>query len=403
MENETKLDNKIDYGILSSVFLLMIIGLASLYVALKHDPNVESVLRPMVSQGVWYILGAVCVFSLMQLDSEQLWKLTPYFYAAGVFILILVLVFYDRQISDKVDAKSWFRIGSFTFQPSEVAKPAYIVMLARVTTLHNTKYPQHNLHNDFILIFKLIGWTLPMVGLIVLQPDLGTNLVFIAIFLGIIIMSGIMWQILVPAFVALGGLIVGVLALVIFNQQFLEKLGFKLYQFNRIFDWLNPTSGSSSADQVLNSIRAIGSGQLLGKGFGVSQVYVPVRESDMIFSVIGENFGFIGACILIFIYFILIYQMLSTTVETKNEFYAYISTGVIMMILFHVFENIGMSIGLLPMTGVPLPFISQGGSNLLSNMIGIGLVMSMKFHYKNYMFSRNSETFSSTESESYIK
>ena len=139
MENETKLDNKIDYGILSSVFLLMIIGLASLYVALKHDPNVESVLRPMVSQGVWYILGAVCVFSLMQLDSEQLWKLTPYFYAAGVFILILVLVFYDRQISDKVDAKSWFRIGSFTFQPSEVAKPAYIVMLARVTTLHNTK------------------------------------------------------------------------------------------------------------------------------------------------------------------------------------------------------------------------------------------------------------------------
>lgn len=193
------------------------------------------------------------------------------------------------------------------------------------------------------------------------------------------------------------------MALVIFNQQFLEKLGFKLYQFNRIFDWLNPTSGSSSADQVLNSIRAIGSGQLFGKGFGVSQVYVPVRESDMIFSVIGENFGFIGACILIFIYFILIYQMLSTTFETKNEFYAYISTGVIMMILFHVFENIGMSIGLLPMTGVPLPFISQGGSNLLSNMIGIGLVMSMKFHYKNYMFSRNSETFSSTESESYIK
>ncbi|BDR56190.1 FtsW/RodA/SpoVE family cell cycle protein [Xylocopilactobacillus apis] len=403
MKNESKLDNKIDYGILFSVFLLVIIGMAALYVSLMHDPLNVSLIKPMVSQGVWYVFGAACMVAVMQLDSEQLWRLTPYFYAAGIFLLILVLVFFDRQIAFDNGAKSWFRIGSFTFQPSEVAKPAYIVMLARITTLHNTRYPTHSIHSDFVLIFELIGWTLPIIGLIMLQPDLGTTLVFVAIFLGILIMSGIMWQILVPSFLAVGGLIGGVLALVVFDQGFLIKLGFKPYQFDRIFDWLNPTSGSVSSNQVLSSIQAIGSGQLWGKGFGVSQVYVPVRESDMIFSVIGENFGFIGSCVLIFIYFVLIYQMLSTTFETKNEFYAYISTGVIMMILFHVFENIGMSIGLLPMTGVPLPFISQGGSNLLSNMIGVGLVMSMKFHYKNYMFSRNSETFSSTEGEVYIK
>lgn len=401
MENESNLDNKIDYGILFSVFLLVIIGMGSLFVSLTHDPNIVSIIRPMISQGVWYVFGAVFMFAVMQLDSEQLWKLTPYIYATGIFLLLLVLVFYNRQIAAEVGAKSWFKIGAFTFQPSEVAKPAYIVMLARVTTLHNTKYPRHTLHNDFILIFELIGWTLPMVGLVMLQPDLGTTLVFIAIFIGILIMSGTMWQILVPSFLLMGFFLGGILILVIFNQSFLIKLGFKPYQFNRIFDWINPSDASNS--QVLDSIRAIGSGQLWGKGFGVSQVYVPVRESDMIFSVIGENFGFIGSCVLIFIYFVLIYQMLSTTFETKNEFYAYISTGVIMMILFHVFENIGMSIGLLPMTGVPLPFISQGGSNLLSNMIGVGLVMSMKFHYKNYMFSRNSETFSSTESEAYIK
>ena len=135
-------------------------------------------------------------------------------------------------------------------------------------------------------------------------------------------------------------------------------------------------------------MKAIGSGRMTGRGFNVSKVYVPVRESDMIFSVIGENFGFIGGCFLILVYFMLIYQMIKVTFDTKNEFYAYVSTGVIMMILFHVFENIGMSIGLLPLTGIPLPFVSQGGSALLGNMIGIGLIMSMRYHYNSYMYSR---------------
>lgn len=319
MDNESKLDNKIDYGILFSVFLLVLIGMGSLYVSLTHDPNIVNVVRPMVSQGVWYVFGTICMLAVMQLDSEQLWKLTPYFYAAGIFLLLLVLVFYDRYIFNEVGAKSWFRIGNFTFQPSEVAKPAYIVMLARVTTLHNTRYPKHSFQSDFKLIFELIGWSLPVVGLVMLQPDLGTTLVFIAIFLGILIMAGIMWQILLPAFIGMGSIMGGALALVVFDQSFLLKLGFKSYQFDRIFDWLNPTSGSQSSNQVGNSIRAIGSGQLFGKGFGVSQVYVPVRESDMIFSVIGENFGFIGSCVLIFIYFVLIYQMLSTTFETKKR------------------------------------------------------------------------------------
>lgn len=107
----------------------------------------------------------------------------------------------------------------------------------------------------------------------------------------------------------------------------------------------------------------------------------------MIFSVIGENFGFIGACLLILLYFYLIFQMVKVTFDTKNDFYSYISTGIIMMILFHVFENIGMSIDLLPLTGIPLPFVSQGGSALLGNMIGIGMILSMRYHHKSYIFS----------------
>src|SRR5690625_2149274 len=107
----------------------------------------------------------------------------------------------------------------------------------------------------------------------------------------------------------------------------------------------------------------------------------------MIFATIGENVGFFGGSLLIFIYFVLVYNMIKIVYDTKNEFYAYIATGVIMMLVFNILENIGMNIGLLPITGIPLPFISQGGSVLLGNMIGIGLVLSLRFHHRSYMFS----------------
>ena len=172
------------------------------------------------------------------------------------------------------------------------------------------------------------------------------------------------------------------------GRSILSSLGFQAYQFARIDSWLHPSSDSgNTAFQLWRSMQAIGSGGLTGSGFNVSHVYVPVRESDMVFSVMGENFGFIGGTMLILLYFLLIYNMIKVTFETKNVFYAYISTGVIMMILFHVVENIGMSIDLIPMTGIPLPFISQGGSALIGNMIGIGLIMSMQYHNKSSMFS----------------
>ena len=176
------------------------------------------------------------------------------------------------------------------------------------------------------------------------------------------------------------------------GRTILEHIGFQAYQFDRVDTWLHPEQDTTNQGyQLWQSIKAVGSGGITGTGFNNSKVYVPVRESDMIFSVIGENFGFIGGVLLILIYLLLIYLMIRVTFDTKNEFYAYISTGVIMMILFHVFENIGMNIGLLPLTGIPLPFISAGGSSLVGNLIGIGMVMSMRYHHRSYMFSSNQE------------
>ena len=204
-------------------------------------------------------------------------------------------------------------------------------------------------------------------------------------------MSGISWRILLPAIIIVFGLAGGILAAVAFFPDFLVEHGLvQSYQISRIHDWLEPFADTrGSGYQLAQSMKAIGSGQLLGKGFGVSDVTVPVRESDFIFTTIGENFGFVGAAFLLFIYFILIYQMVQTCFKTKNEFYTYIATGVISMILFHLLENIGMTIGLLPITGVPLPFISQGGSALLSNMIGVGLILSMRYHYRSYIFDND--------------
>lgn len=385
-------DSRIDWGIIFSVLVLAVIGMTSLYVALKHDSTVISVTRTMITQALWYIIGIGAVIFIMQFDAEQLWKVAPLAYGLGILLLILVLFFYSRTYFINNGAKSWFAIGPLSFQPSEVMKPAYILMLGRVVSQHNAEYLEHTPRTDWLLLGKMFAWTLPIAVLLKLQNDFGTMLVFFAILGGVILVSGITWKIIVPvvsAATVLGGTAI---FLVIYDRSLLEKIGFQAYQFKRIDSWLDPSSSTSgSSYQLWQSMKAIGSGQLLGKGFNVSNVYVPVRQSDMIFSVIGENFGFIGCCLLIFIYLLLIFQMIQVTFDTKNEFYAYISTGVIMMILFHVFENVGMNIGLLPLTGIPLPFISQGGSALIGNMIGIGFVMSMRYHNKSYMFSSGTD------------
>ncbi|MBZ6526549.1 rod shape-determining protein RodA [Aerococcaceae bacterium DSM 111021] len=378
-------ENRIDYGIILNVMVLAIIGLLSVYSTTTLIEGGSIV--PTLLHALWYAVGTIAVIATMQLDSEQYWKLSTYLYGFGLFLLVLVLFFYDRELA-VTGARSWLRIGSLSVQPSELFKPAYIVFLARVVTEHNNKYPNRTLKTDFIQLGKILMFAAPPIILIQLQNDLGTNLVIISITAGLILLSGISWKILAPiatiVIVVAGGIIIVVAN---YPDFLIDNNLVQEYQINRILDWLRPFENTQgSGYQLAQSIKAVGSGQLSGKGFGVSQVTVPVRESDFIFTTIAENFGFLGSSVLLFVYFILIYQMVQTCFKTRNEFYSYIAAGVISMILFHILENIGMAIGLLPITGVPLPFVSQGGSALLGNMIGIGLVLSMKYHHRSYMF-----------------
>lgn len=392
-------DSRIDYGVILPVLLLAFISIATLF-STTYLIAGNSSLRMVLMQVVWYMVGVVAIVVIMKFDSEQLWKLTTLGYILGLLMLLAVLFFYDRATYADTGAKSWFRFGTFSFQPSEVVKIFYILILAKVATSHNMKTKYKTNQTDWQLFVKLILWAAPALVLVILQNDLGTTLVFLMILGGVLIMSGISWKILLPIIIVVGLIGALLIYLVVYNRQILLNIGFKNYQFARIDSWLDPYGDQGgNGYQLFQSLKAIGSGRMLGKGFGVSDVYVPVRESDLIFATIGENFGFLGGTFLIAIYFILIYQMIRVCFDTKNEFYTYIATGVIMMILFHVVENIGMTIGLLPLTGIPLPFISQGGSSLLGNMMGIGLIMSMRYHFKSTIFEDEDAAFGANQQD----
>lgn len=397
MKNDNEKTTRIDYGIVLCILVLAIFGLVSLYSTTVLISG--GGIRTTVMQGIWYILGTAVAAMIMLFDSEQLWKITNYLYWLGIGALVFTLLFYDRGLAAVTGARSWINIPiiNFTLQPSEFVKIPYILILAKTTTLHNAKFKNRTVQSDFQLMGKLILWSLLPFALIMGQNDLGTALVYAAVLAGVILLSGIQWKILIPIFstiIFVGG---GIILLALYNPEFLmDVLDVGQYQIDRIVTWLNPYHDTSSSSyQVTQAFKAIGSGGVFGKGLGVSEVYVPVRESDMIYATIAENFGFVGGSVLIFTYFVLVYNMIKIVYDTKNEFYAYVATGVIMMIVFHVLENIGMNIGLLPVTGIPLPFVSQGGSALLGNMMGIGLIMSMRFHHRSYMFSGEGEDFHS--------
>jgi len=378
------LDSRVDYSLLLPVFFLLVIGVMAIYIAVSHDyPN--NILPILGQQVAWIALGLVIGFVVMLFNTEFLWKVTPFLYILGLGLMVLPIVFYNPSLVASTGAKNWVSVNGITlFQPSEFMKISYILMLARVIVQFTKKHKEwrRTVPLDFLLILWMILFTIPVLVLLALQSDLGTALVFVAIFSGIVLLSGVSWKIIIPVFVTAVTAIAGFLAIFISKdgRAFLHQLGMPTYQINRILAWLNPFDfAQTTTYQQAQGQIAIGSGGLFGQGFNASNLLIPVRESDMIFTVIAEDFGFIGSVLVIALYLMLIYRMLKITLKSNNQFYTYISTGLIMMLLFHIFENIGAVTGLLPLTGIPLPFISQGGSAIISNLIGVGLLLSMSY------------------------
>ena len=377
-------DSRVDYSLILPVFCLLVIGVVAIYIAVSHDyPN--NVWPILGQQLAWIALGIIFSFVVMFFNTKFLWQSTPYLYGLGLALMVLPLVFYNPSLVAATGAKNWVSIGGYTlFQPSEFMKISYILMLAYVIVTFTKKYKDkaRTIGLDFLLILWMIVFTIPVLVLLALQSDLGTAMVFVAIFAGLVLLSGVSWKIIIPVFVTVVSAITGFLAIFITKdgRAFMHQLSMPTYQINRILAWLNPFDyAQTTTYQQAQGQIAIGSGGVFGQGFNVSNLLIPVRESDMIFTVIAEDFGFIGSVVVIALYLLLIYRMLKITLKSNNQFYTYISTGFIMMLLFHIFENIGAVTGLLPLTGIPLPFISQGGSAIISNLIGVGLLLSMSY------------------------
>lgn len=379
-----KWDQGIDYSLIVPVLCLLIIGIVSIYIAVSHD--YPHLLKSMLSQQLaWIGLGVFLAFLVMFFNTEFLYRMTPFLYILGLAIMCLPLYFYSPALVASTGAKNWVTIGQTTlFQPSEFMKLSYILMLSRliVSFYRRHKRLERRLSLDWLLLIYMILLTIPVMILLYLQKDLGTSLVFLAIFGGLVLVSGISWKIILPIFGTIFSLISAFLLLFMTKEGrgFFHQLGMPTYQINRILAWLHPFDyAQTTTYQQAQGQIAIGSGGLWGQGFNVSNLLIPVRESDMIFTVIAEDFGFLGGLILITLYFLLIYRMIRITLKSNNQFYTYLSTGFIMMLVFHIFENIGAVTGLLPLTGIPLPFISQGGSAIISNLIGIGLILSISY------------------------
>lgn len=333
-------------------------------------------------QVIWYILGFIVLTVVLVFDYTVLSQYSYIFYGIGIIALIAVL--FTEPINN---AHSWFRVGGILVQPAELVKLFTIMTIARYLSKREEKGIGIERWFDLLPIFLFVA--VP-VGLILIQPDLGNAMVFMGILASMLIAGGTPFR----YFVILGSLallfLLGLFLLYFFNPDLFFKIILP-YQWQRIESWLNPEMDLRGTGwQLTQSLIAIGSGQLLGRGVGsatqASYGWIPVGESDFVFTVIAEQLGFVGASLLIFLYFFMIYRMVRLGMEAKDAFGAYFISGVIGMFVFQIFENIGMTIQLMPITGITLPFISYGGSSLITNFLIVGLVLNIGMRRKKLMF-----------------
>ena len=360
---------KINFRILIPIILLSIISITSIYSAMTYTSAALGNL--VIKQSIWYLIGWILVFVLIKLKNEQIYNYTWFLYFFGNLLLLGLLLF-APEINN---SKCWFVIpGIGNIQPSEFMK--IFLMLALATTIHNFRMDYDNptmLDELFFIIKTFILVLIPSI-LTFLQPDTGSVIIYLVIYLSMLFVSGIRFR-----WFIIGGLILillcsGLLFIYFYKENlFINIFGSSLYyRLDRIFNWQ-----TGSGLQLENALAAIGSAGLFGHGFNKTPLYFPESSTDFIFAVFACNFGFIGALVLILIIIYLDINIILLAKKNILDTDKYIIAGIVGMLLFQQIQNIGMTIGLFPITGITLPFISYGGSSLLSYMIIIGLITNI--------------------------
>ncbi len=344
--------------LLSVVIVCCVFGIVVIASAVHSFENSE---RYILMQSAAFVIGLLCMFIVAAIDYEYYGAFAKLIYVLCIGLLVLVLFFGIGL--ESTGSKSWIRFGPIGFQPSEFVKIGFIITFAKhLSQTENVNKPKS-------LLFLLLH-AAPIIALVLLEPDFGTAMVFLCIFAGMLLVAGLSWKYILSAFVLIGASIPVV-------WHFLAD-----YQKNRILVFFNPESDPFGAGyHVIQSKIAIGSGQIFGKGlFKGTQTqleYLPVKHTDFIFAVIGEELGLIGCILVVGLLLTLVVRCIYVSGTARNTFGSYICIGVAFLFMAHIFENIGMCIGLMPVTGIPLPFFSAAGTSLVANLIAIGLVLNV--------------------------
>ncbi len=361
---DRRLIKNFDWLMLSVSIVISLIGIMTIYSATRPIAA-EAHHGFYIKQVYWLMLGIIALFLVVSIDYIWLSRYALPLYIAGIILLLSVFIFGKTGLG----AKRWLSIGPITFQPSEFFKLVYLIMLSKyLSTLKNSLDTSHLFRIFFLVAF------FPFL-LLIKQPDLGTSLIVLALFVFLVVTKGIQKR------VAILLVIIGLISLPFLGNIFWE--GLKDYQKSRIVAFIEPEADPTGTGYHLNQSKiTIGSGKFIGKGYlqGTQGPFrfLPEKHTDFIFAVFAEEWGFLGSLVLLFFYFVLIMRGLDTIAKAKDDFGRLLASGITFMFFMYFFINIGMTLGIMPVVGIPLPFMSYGGTALLCNFLAIGILINIR-------------------------
>lgn len=381
---------KYDFIMLTIIGIMAITSIVAIFSAFDLIVN-ESPTKILVRQIMWYGIGLIAMGVIIYLGNDSMMMFAKIAY--WILMAMLIYLFLSKMVYSRIfgiganlpfvmpvnGATSWFNTPLGSFQPSEFMKVVLLILSAGIIDEHNSEKVIDSYESDVQLFGKILKWVIPPLILIFLQPDTGICIIICVSIAVMIMCSGIKRTWILIGFAIIFLALAGFFYLYFFNNSLLTSFfgGDSVYKLNRIKGWLDPESDiQNTGNQLYTALLAIGSAGLTGHGIQEYLVNIPEAQTDFIFAVIGQSFGLLGTLFVIGLCLALDLRLMRIASLSKNMFEKYYITGVLGMLLFQQIQNIGMIVGLFPITGITLPFISYGGSSLLSYFIALGIVMN---------------------------
>ncbi|MDO4531336.1 MAG: rod shape-determining protein RodA [Bacillota bacterium] len=368
--NIRKYFQNLDWWLIGAVCLLVLFSL--MCIASATHVNLGESSSNVVKHGVFFLIGLGLMIVAANVDYEYFSQFHIPIYIGNILLLIAVLLIGV----DNKGATRWIAVGPLTIQPSEFAKVILIFCLAKIITLRQKEL------NSLKTLLLLSGMLLLPLILIQKQPALSASLVLVAIFCIELFIAGLDWRFIRTVLLIVVPIVGLILVDVSLEDPLFTDKVFQPHQFNRILSFVDPSRDANLYYQTEKSISAIGSGQLTGKGLfngTLNQLsYLPEPHNDFIFSVIGEEFGFLGCIFVLAVLLFIVFRCIVVATSARDSFSQLVAAGIAGMFAFQTFVNAGVSTGILPNTGMSLPFVSYGGSSMWTNMIAIGLILNIR-------------------------